>query len=293
MQQELLPRVSADVTYFRRWYGNFVITDDLAIGPQDFDRFIITAPKDPRLPGGGGYPVEGYDIKPAKFGVAAQPYVTLSSKYGKQHGLLGRRRLHRERAAASGPVLPGRREHGTARGRQLRRRHEGGQSQPAVLPPRGAAAHAGQGLRLVHDSRVDVQFSATYQTKPGPLVLAIYTATNAEVAPSLGRNLAGARADRGRAPRRRRGCTRRRTAGQGTCTENDSTRSTCASRSCCASAAPARGRTSISTTPSTRARCWCRTTPSAPGRRRPRSWSPGSSSSACSSTSNKAVVGSW
>jgi hypothetical protein len=40
--------------------------------------------------------------------------------------------------------------------------------------------------------RVDVQFSATYQTKPGPLVLAVYTATNAEVAPSLGRNLAGA-----------------------------------------------------------------------------------------------------
>lgn len=40
--------------------------------------------------------------------------------------------------------------------------------------------------------RVDVQFSATYQSKPGPLVLALYTATNAEVAPSLGRNLAGA-----------------------------------------------------------------------------------------------------
>jgi hypothetical protein len=39
--------------------------------------------------------------------------------------------------------------------------------------------------------RVDVQFAATYQTKPGPLVLAEYTATNAEVAPSLGRNLAG------------------------------------------------------------------------------------------------------
>lgn len=39
--------------------------------------------------------------------------------------------------------------------------------------------------------RVDVQFSGTYQTKPGPLVLALYTATNAEVAPSLGRNLAG------------------------------------------------------------------------------------------------------
>ena len=35
--------------------------------------------------------------------------------------------------------------------------------------------------------RIDVQFSGTYQTKPGPLVLALYTATNAEVAPGLGR----------------------------------------------------------------------------------------------------------
>jgi hypothetical protein len=40
--------------------------------------------------------------------------------------------------------------------------------------------------------KADVQVSATYQTKPGPLVLAIYTATNGEVAPSLGRSLAGA-----------------------------------------------------------------------------------------------------
>ena len=38
--------------------------------------------------------------------------------------------------------------------------------------------------------KVDVQISGTYQTKPGPLVLAIYTATNAEIAPSLGRSLA-------------------------------------------------------------------------------------------------------
>ena len=40
--------------------------------------------------------------------------------------------------------------------------------------------------------KVDVQISGTYQTKPGPLVLALYTATNAEVVPSLGRSLAGA-----------------------------------------------------------------------------------------------------
>ena len=37
----------------------------------------------------------------------------------------------------------------------------------------------------------DVQFSATYQSKPGPLILALYTATTAEVRQSLGRDLAG------------------------------------------------------------------------------------------------------
>jgi hypothetical protein len=84
LERELLPRVSANAAYFRRWYGNFVITDDLAVGPADYDRFVITAPRDPRLPGGGGYAVEGYDIKPEKFGVPVQPLITLSSRYGKQ-----------------------------------------------------------------------------------------------------------------------------------------------------------------------------------------------------------------
>ena len=39
--------------------GNFVITDNLAIGPEDYDRYSITAPTHPDLPGGGGYVVDG------------------------------------------------------------------------------------------------------------------------------------------------------------------------------------------------------------------------------------------
>ena len=70
-------------------YGNFAIVDDLAVGPQDFDPFTFTAPKDPHLPDGGGYPVQGFDIKPAKFGVPAQPFVTLSRRLRKTAGLLG------------------------------------------------------------------------------------------------------------------------------------------------------------------------------------------------------------
>ena len=192
VQRELMPRVSADVSYFRRWYGNFVITDDLAIGPQDFDRFTITAPKDPRLPGGGGYPVEGYDLKPAKFGVAAQPFVTLSRKFGKQRdywngvdATLNAR--PRPGMFFQGGVSTGRRVEDTCdvvtkvdNPSQLYCRRD----EPFQTLVKGYGSYT--------IPKVDVQFTATYQTKPGPLVLALYTATNAEAAPSLGRPLAGA-----------------------------------------------------------------------------------------------------
>jgi hypothetical protein len=57
LQQEILPRVSVDVSYNRRWWGNHFFTDNRAIGPQDFDVLTITAPRHPELEGGGGYPV--------------------------------------------------------------------------------------------------------------------------------------------------------------------------------------------------------------------------------------------
>ena len=44
VQQEILPRLSVDVAFNRRWWSNFYVTDNQAIGPADFDRFTITAP---------------------------------------------------------------------------------------------------------------------------------------------------------------------------------------------------------------------------------------------------------
>ena len=52
VQQQLLPRVSVDVGYFRRIFGNFLATDNLA--QNTFDQFRVTAPVDSRLPNGGG-----------------------------------------------------------------------------------------------------------------------------------------------------------------------------------------------------------------------------------------------
>ncbi len=41
------------------------VTDNILVGPGDYDEFCVTAPSDPKLPGGGGYPVCGlYNMTP-------------------------------------------------------------------------------------------------------------------------------------------------------------------------------------------------------------------------------------
>jgi hypothetical protein len=84
IQHEIIPRVAIDVGYFRRWFGNFQATDNLLLGPEDFDAFSLTIPVDPRLPDGGGQTLGSlYNVKPEKFG-EEQNLNTLSDKYGKQ-----------------------------------------------------------------------------------------------------------------------------------------------------------------------------------------------------------------
>ena len=56
---KIFPRVSLDLTYHRRWFQNFLVTDNQAVTAADFTSFSITAPLDPRLPDGGGYVVSG------------------------------------------------------------------------------------------------------------------------------------------------------------------------------------------------------------------------------------------
>ena len=190
IQRELAPRVSVDANYFHRWYGNFTIVDDLAVGPQDFDPFTFIAPKDSRLPGGGGYSVQAYDIKPAKFGVPAQPFVTLSRKYGKQRDYWDGGDISLNARPRDGLFFQG----GFSAGRRV---EDNCDIVTKVDNPSTLYCHRTEPLyKLVKGygsytiPKVDVVFSATYQTKPGPIRLAVYTASNAEVAPSLGRNLA-------------------------------------------------------------------------------------------------------
>ena len=67
--QEVIPRVSVEVDYIRRSWGNLKTTINRALTPADFDTFVYNVPNDPRLPGGGGYALTFRDVKPGKFGV--------------------------------------------------------------------------------------------------------------------------------------------------------------------------------------------------------------------------------
>jgi len=85
LSHELMSRVSAEVSYFRRAQGHFTTTDNLDLAPGDFQSYCVTAPTDPRLPNGGGNPICGlYDVSAVKFGLASNNLVTFVDNTGKQ-----------------------------------------------------------------------------------------------------------------------------------------------------------------------------------------------------------------
>jgi hypothetical protein len=53
VQQEIAPRVSMSVGYFRRINGNFWVTDNEALAASDFTQYAVTVPTDARLPNSG------------------------------------------------------------------------------------------------------------------------------------------------------------------------------------------------------------------------------------------------
>jgi len=82
VQQELLPRVSVDVAYSRRSFYSFTVQDNQRRDPSQYDAWTINAPSDPRLPGGGGYPVTLYTVTQAASQIPAQNYITWETDFG-------------------------------------------------------------------------------------------------------------------------------------------------------------------------------------------------------------------
>jgi hypothetical protein len=90
VQHQVLPRVSAEVAYNRRWWhwrealGQGTVTDNLLSGPSDYEHWTINAPVDPRLPGGGGYPITVYNLTAAGNAKGTQNYITVATDYGPE-----------------------------------------------------------------------------------------------------------------------------------------------------------------------------------------------------------------
>jgi hypothetical protein len=209
IQHELMSRVSVTATYYRRWFGNFVVTEDRLREPADFDSFCITAPSDPRLPGGGGYPVCGlFDVSPARFG-GINSFRTSAERFGKQTENWNGLDLTLNARLGNGVILQG----GMATGKTATDACEIANTRPDVKYTNSLyiGVYSGNSPLGVPPTQFchtetpwltnvkfigslplpgGVQVAATFQNIPGAALYANYVVTNAVASAQLGRNLA-------------------------------------------------------------------------------------------------------
>jgi hypothetical protein len=211
LQQEILPRVSVEVGYSRRWLQNFTVTDNLNIGPSDFDEFHLVAPSDSRLPGGGGYTVSGlYNIKPDKFSVPPNQLRTYAPDYGKISQVANGVDFNIYARLRNGLQL----QAGSATGQRVTDYCEvraklpeqatgfSTASEVAAYSPVNPFCHVEPGITTRFTSagtyiipKLDVQVSATLQSSPAEPLRADWTVSSAIVAQTLGRPLSGGAAN--------------------------------------------------------------------------------------------------
>jgi hypothetical protein len=224
IQHEIVPRVSATVTFNRNWWGNWYVVDNRATTAADYTPFSINAPSDPRLPNGGGYRIDGlFNLVPEKVGRVdelAQSYKNFGEQIENWQGV----DVSVSARLLNGLTVQG----GTSTGRRL----ADGCGVRAALPELGSndtglttnssvtanvnALGGGpfalsvrnpfcriaepyrtdfRGLASYLVPKVGVQVAATWASIPGDSLRADYIATNAWIAAGpqpLGRNLSGA-----------------------------------------------------------------------------------------------------
>ena len=199
VQHELAPRISIDVQFARRAYGNFRITDDLNVSASDYQQFSLTVPTDPRLPDGGGNTLTYYDLTAAGAATAPRYFVTHAKNYGEQTEVFTGVNIGVNARLANGLTVQG----GTGPGRVVTDDCDVVDDLPEMLhtflgnPSRNSAFAARplercrqnngwrtgvQGLATYLIPKIDVNVSATFQNQPGAQVdanwIAPLTATN-------------------------------------------------------------------------------------------------------------------
>ena len=81
VQHELLPRLSVEAGYNRRWWGNFFVTDNLLTTAADYETYGIVIPQHENLPGSGST-ASFVAITQAAASRGAQTFMTSETDYG-------------------------------------------------------------------------------------------------------------------------------------------------------------------------------------------------------------------
>ena len=190
VQHQLGANMSVSAGYYRNWYGNFLVTDNIAVAPADYSLYSIVAPLDPRLPGGGGYVVSGLaDISQAKF-ADVNNLIVPASGFGDQSQVSNFVNLAFNTRLPGGAQFGG----GVDTGRIVQDRCFVVDSPQELLNCRVVTPFEAQTDLKLHGSYplpADFVVSAVYQNMSGIPVEASYAATTAEISRTLGRNLAG------------------------------------------------------------------------------------------------------
>jgi hypothetical protein len=222
IQQELRPGMSASVTFTRHWFENLLVNKNTLLTPSDYSPFCVTAPVDTRLPGSGQQLCGFYNINPAQFGLT-QNVVGLASQYGNTSDVYTGVDLTLNVRLPRGIYVQG----GASIGHDVtdfcdvsgKVDNLGGGTgglgpelqwattvgAGSAINPSGVASpstnfcHVSPPLLPLTDWKAvavmplpwGLTTSATFQSLPGPEILGAWAVSNAQVAPSLGRNLAG------------------------------------------------------------------------------------------------------
>jgi len=191
VQHQIRQNISVDIGYFRRWYGNFGVTDNLNLAPSDFGSFGVAIPADPRLPSTGT--VNGFlDVNPDKAALVPNNYFTLARKYGEQIEHWNGMDFTINTRVRSGMTIQG----GISTGKRMTDNCDIVDDVPEAALLLVPYCHQPENFltdgKLIWTyaiPKIGVSVSGLFISRPGPAISANRVVPNAEVAPSLGRNL--------------------------------------------------------------------------------------------------------
>jgi hypothetical protein len=182
VDRQLMTGVSVTAAYYHKVFKGFTASDNLLVTPADYSTYCITAPVDSRLPGGGGNRIcDLYDISQALFG-RSENLIRPVDNSNAYDGFDFLQSVRLKGATISGGINVQRTTNNSCvlvDSPDLR-----------FCDAKAPFTANGTYIGFVPLPWWGLSTSASYRDYPGTVITATYQARNAEIFPTLGRNLA-------------------------------------------------------------------------------------------------------